>query len=135
MSESPIAFSEKHPTARKSHKCCECHGFIQAGEKYEFFSGVWEGRGESFKTCLECSELRKAVNKGLHHEDMTPLTELYQTVMEGRDRQHVIPFLTTKRKRGAEIPAWMLKIESEVLKENPTPASNAEGNTEHPVQG
>lgn len=124
MSEVPSAFSERNPTARKSHKCCECHGIIQPGEKYELFSGVWEGRGESFKTCHECAEIRKAINKGLHHEEMTPLTELYQTVMEGRDKRYVIPFLANKRNRGAEIPSWMLRIEAGVNTEvaGPDPA-------------
>lgn len=52
--------SEKIVTARKTHLCCECRKKIQPGEKYEYVSGVWEGRFEHYKTCLDCVSMRKS---------------------------------------------------------------------------
>jgi hypothetical protein len=45
--------------ARVEHKCCECSTVIAKGQKYQYLSGVWDGRGDSFKTCLPCAELRE----------------------------------------------------------------------------
>ena len=44
------------PTARKQHKCGECFGIIQPGQKYQLVSGSWEGDMGSFKTCMPCVE-------------------------------------------------------------------------------
>lgn len=46
-------------TARKAHKCCECHKEINPGEKYEMVVGKWEGEMSRFKTCIPCSSIRK----------------------------------------------------------------------------
>lgn len=46
-------------TARKEHTCCECGGTIAKGEVYEYTSGVWEGQGSDFKTCMPDAELRE----------------------------------------------------------------------------
>jgi hypothetical protein len=45
-------------TARKAHVCGECREPIVRGQKYEYASGVWDGRPDSFKTCLLCVEIR-----------------------------------------------------------------------------
>jgi len=42
-------------TARKPHKCCECHRQIESGERYTITSGVWEGEFSTFKWCGHCS--------------------------------------------------------------------------------
>lgn len=58
----PIFFSEWQPVARKAHKCDECGGQIQPGEKYERCSGMWErGEMQTFKVCARCLELRNYV--------------------------------------------------------------------------
>ncbi len=44
--------------ARVQHRCCECPASIEPGEAYEYYSGVWDGVGQSFKTCLPCAEER-----------------------------------------------------------------------------
>jgi|SRR6478735_681589 len=44
--------------ARKEHRCCECRKPIMKGQRYELISGVWEGRPDSYKTCLPCVEIR-----------------------------------------------------------------------------
>ncbi len=50
--------TETTPTARKQHKCGECYGIIQLGQKYQLVSGSWEGDMCSFKTCMPCVEAR-----------------------------------------------------------------------------
>ena len=54
----PQAFQQHTRTARKQHLCCECRRPIVACEKYEHSSGVWDGKPDSFKTCLSCVEIR-----------------------------------------------------------------------------
>jgi hypothetical protein len=50
--------TETTPTARKVHKCGECHGHIEPGQKYQLISGSWEGDMGSFKTCMPCLAAR-----------------------------------------------------------------------------
>lgn len=54
----PTAKREGLRTARKAHKCCECRDTIQPGEQYRYESGIWDGEPASFKTCLDCLDLR-----------------------------------------------------------------------------
>lgn len=56
--EMPQAFQEQARTARKQHVCCECRQLIMPGNKYQYASGVWEGKPDSFKTCLPCANIR-----------------------------------------------------------------------------
>lgn len=58
----PDAFNSQTRKARKNHICCECRGRILAKEQYEYSSGIWEGRPDSFKTCLACIEAEKKFN-------------------------------------------------------------------------
>ena len=55
----PDAFTEKIRTARKEHRCGECYRTIMPGEKYEYVSGIWEGRPDNYKTCMDCLSLRE----------------------------------------------------------------------------
>lgn len=57
--EMPEAFNQLIRKARKEHECCECCLPINSGDKYEYSSGIWDGRPDSFKTCLSCVEIRK----------------------------------------------------------------------------
>lgn len=55
----PPAFCNVEPRkARKAHKCYECRGPIEAGERYEYTRGKWEGDIYTFKVCALCLELR-----------------------------------------------------------------------------
>lgn len=58
--DAPSAFVERRPTARKAHRCCECSRTIAPGETYVLSSGVWDGRGASFKRCLSCEAITLA---------------------------------------------------------------------------
>lgn len=54
----PEFYRVTEPTARKHHKCGECGRAIQAGEKYEYTSGKWDGDMCFHKTCSRCKALR-----------------------------------------------------------------------------
>lgn len=55
--EKPIAYRERHVTARRVHECYACGLPIMRGEVYEHASGVWDGRPAAFKRHLLCSLL------------------------------------------------------------------------------
>lgn len=54
----PSCSSSATRIARKPHWCSECADEIPRGARYEYASGVWDGRPDSFKTCLSCVEIR-----------------------------------------------------------------------------
>jgi hypothetical protein len=56
--EPAACWHERWPKARKPHWCCECGAPIAVGDIYHHFSGVWDGRGGDYRTCLECSQVR-----------------------------------------------------------------------------
>lgn len=56
--EGPSCYSTCVRRARKDHTCSECRSTIARGEKYNYDSGIWDGRPDSFKTCLLCVEIR-----------------------------------------------------------------------------
>lgn len=57
----PDFLSTRTVKARENHKCCECGETIKPGEKYERASGKWDGKLETFKTCLICVNIRASV--------------------------------------------------------------------------
>lgn len=51
-------------TARKAHKCCECHEPIATGQRYERIFLVYDGSFDTFKTCEFCAkEYKRLLNK------------------------------------------------------------------------
>ncbi|WP_210502033.1 hypothetical protein [Pantoea ananatis] len=60
MSEVPSVFRQITRTARKEHKCCECHGVIFPGSNYIYSSGIWDGDPSDYKQCLICAEVASA---------------------------------------------------------------------------
>ena len=63
--ELPTCWKTSMPTARLRHRCCECNGVIEPGERYHLDSGVWDGEGQSFKTCDECDTIRAEEQRGM----------------------------------------------------------------------
>lgn len=49
---------ERHPIAKKEHKCSECRRFIKAGESYMVERYVFDGEAHTHKTCLHCQIAR-----------------------------------------------------------------------------
>src|SRR5690349_116120 len=76
MSDMPSVCREVERTARKAHRCCECREIIEPGEKYQYVSGVWDGRGDSFKTCLRCALVRRIASRHAEYHDEGPCFEL-----------------------------------------------------------
>lgn len=72
MCDMPDAFREKERTARRDHKCCECHGTIAVGSKYVYTSGVWDGQGRDCKTCLRCARVRSDGYRFAYEPDEGP---------------------------------------------------------------
>lgn len=52
--ERPEFFDSSRPRARKPQRCCECKRTIRVGETYDRASGKWDGRFDSYATCLDC---------------------------------------------------------------------------------
>jgi len=51
-------------TARRVHKCCECHQDITRGQQYEAVVLKYEGEIMRYKTCLLCVEIRTVFTCG-----------------------------------------------------------------------
>lgn len=54
----PKAFNEADRQAQTPHFCCECQRVILPGETYRYESGIWDGRPNAYKTCVDCLSLR-----------------------------------------------------------------------------
>jgi hypothetical protein len=50
--------------ARKAHRCYECRRTITAGSYYESVVGKWDGDFLTFKTCLDCMNIRDGLTCG-----------------------------------------------------------------------
>jgi hypothetical protein len=59
--EGPEFISAKEVTAKIINTCSECGREIQIGEQYERVTGKWEGRFDTFRTCLKCQDLRDSL--------------------------------------------------------------------------
>lgn len=55
--DGPTVYRTSTPTARRAHRCDECKGVIQPGERYTTAFGIWEDGGATFKTCGDCTGL------------------------------------------------------------------------------
>lgn len=52
------------PKARKVHHCEECRRDIKIGQVYEKYSGRWCGDFDSYKTCMDCVNIRNGLTCG-----------------------------------------------------------------------
>lgn len=53
-------YSYEYPKARKQHTCCECRRPIEKGQQYERYASKFDGVMESYKTCTDCMNIRRA---------------------------------------------------------------------------
>jgi len=107
--ESPSVFHETRPKARKRHKCCECRGWIEPGEFYERYDGIWDGRADCNKTCLDCVQLRADIMAAekCHCFVFGNLHEHASEVQEYRDR-----YVAIMEKRGVVVhKSWKERID------------------------
>lgn len=62
-SERINVLSDTKPRARKPHKCGECCRTIAVGETYEKTVGVYDGRFDTYVTCMHCVAVREWLSK------------------------------------------------------------------------
>lgn len=79
--EEPSCITYSTPRARVSHWCCECHHDIKPGDRYQRITGVWDGRGDTFKTCLNCVALRELLDGSVGpHDEPAALGHLVEWI-------------------------------------------------------
>lgn len=67
--DGPSCYTESLVRAKKAHECCECDRDIPAGEQYQRATGVWEGHGRTYKTCLACVDIREHFSNACRNPD------------------------------------------------------------------
>lgn len=99
--EMPSVFNQTRPHARTRHRCCECHGWIERGEHYQYTWGIWDGSASSYKTCPQCAKLHKLTEKAV--DCCVPFTGLFEAVHEAEDPALLARFEAIRIQRGAAI--------------------------------
>ena len=114
--EMPSCYVMTSRTARKQHKCCECRGFIQIGERYHYHSGVWDGKPASFKVCPECDELRDYMDEGVpFDEEKTGLGDIAGSLGNGDNWRELFKmYADIQTQRGAVVSQRILDELAEV---------------------
>ena len=59
----PSFYREERRKARKVHTCEECGRQIEAGERYRFVSGMWNGHVGEHKACAHCDAAQRLLVK------------------------------------------------------------------------
>lgn len=110
MSEPPKCWSHLRPTARKNHRCIECRGVIERGEKYSLFKGVWDSPS-TYKTCLDCEKLRQDICAKIDcSEEYPAFGHLYEHVFAERVDSELISWFNSirlKRRAPESLGRWM----------------------------
>lgn len=103
MCEYPTFYSESHPIAARAHRCCECRGAIEPGEKYLVATGSWGGDFGTYKVCSDCEELRAQVSAGLGpYDDPLAFGYLLEYLYEGDCMDWLWDFFyVTQRRRSS----------------------------------
>lgn len=108
MCEYPEYARRVQRRARKTHRCCECRGQIDRGEKYTYVFGVWSGDAMTFKTCSDCNQLRfeydVAHSSPGQLEEVMPFEELGAWLYESDETEMLRRFRDIQVKRGAKHP-------------------------------
>lgn len=89
MSECEIAefFYMETPTARKSHKCCECGVKINPREEYIRCTGKWSFGLESYKQHLACKQACVLIRDEFNDGECIGFGELFECYHE-----HAVPW-------------------------------------------
>lgn len=102
--DGPSCFRARRRKARKEHRCVECYKTIAVGETYEYTSGVWDGVGDSFKTCLRCVVLREA---HVDAEEAMQREEIDERIARERARHGATLDLMQLAEKHTEDSPWM----------------------------
>lgn len=110
--EMPSVFNQTKPRARKRHQCCECRGWIEAGERYEYSWGIWDGEANTYKTCNGCAQLRNELGK--LSKCCVPFTGLLEELQESDDIALMGRFEAIRIQRGVTICPVFKAEENEI---------------------
>ena len=127
MCEMPSCYGHEERKARRAHKCCECHGAIQPGEKYHYHHGVWDGEASDYKVCADCEALRTECDRDARHDECTPFEGLHDSVEGIGDPVLFVRFVEIKRRRGATVPQWMAARADTANATNPAKQQETQG--------
>lgn len=61
LCDAPSAWRERWRRARTQHRCCACRETIRVGDRYHYASGIWDGHADSFKHCIRCWAIFRAL--------------------------------------------------------------------------
>lgn len=62
--DAPTLYNYNFVKARKEYSCCECGRKIHKGAEYQRVTGLWGGRFETYRTCMDCYYIREAFRCG-----------------------------------------------------------------------
>lgn len=99
------AYIKRTVKARIQHKCCECLGAILPAETYIKHSGVWDGRGMSYKNCVDCEQLRIDIEKS--EQEGFVFEGLREWICENHILEFMKRFAVIKEKRGVKVPSYL----------------------------
>jgi hypothetical protein len=51
----PEFYATAETKARQRHRCCECHAWIEVGERYLTIRGKWDGGIDTYRQHLLCA--------------------------------------------------------------------------------
>ena len=104
MCEMPVVYHHSTPVARKEHRCCDCGGLIEVGEKYHAHNGVWDGRGRTHKICRDCQLLMMEEE----HPSEVPLGGLSEYLLDDGNPRKITRYISNRHRRTGVLPYWML---------------------------
>lgn len=80
--EMPEFYSETRHTAKKVHRCCECHFSINVGTPYIACRGKWDGNLDVYKQHEECYDLCRYLNLVEYMDCIIMFTQMLEHVRE-----------------------------------------------------
>lgn len=107
--DAPTVYTVRQPKARKAHTCDECGATINPGEIYEYVSGVWEGRFNTFSTCGLCLDLRQWV------QNQVPCLCVVHGNQDAQNREAIIA--ATERAPGETGGLWFGYMRRKLLRD------------------
>ena len=106
--EMATCFTHITPTARFEHRCCECGGIIHRGEKYHRISGIWDNYPSRHKVCVDCEEIRDALNKtACCNDNMVAFDNLFYELTEKENSKYMAMFILNARARRTNVKAHL----------------------------
>lgn len=84
----PSFYKRQERTARKRHRCAECTGLIEAGTRYDYIRGVWEGEFSAYHTCVDCVQASSLLECFAHGCLFDDLNECHYIRVHRAKRRH-----------------------------------------------